>query len=573
VDIFSLNEKRLKIKMETVINEIFKQIDDNIIIGLTGRTGSGCTTLSKLISSELMLDDAAPSKIINKNERRKYRIIKDYIKENWSPFSRIQLSNIITSYIFDYTGDFFSGLPASSQNETDIIKKFNELKRFYEINVLLLNNEVKIDENKIENTYDFYFNKLPQFSEELREYLSKHFTKTFQDIGDNIRRAGTIYGGDSDPKKFFCIMQRTNLLMQITKLYNKKLRELGKEVKDYFVIDAFRNPYEALFFKSKYSYFYLVSISTTKSDRENRLMDLYKYTKEDIEAISLREFPEQDVDFEKIDVKSCIEHSDIHIENPNNNTFNKYSNLKYHIAKYVALMKHPGLITPSKDERCMQVAYTAKFNSGCISRQVGAVVTDQDYSIKSVGWNDTPYGQVPCLLRSMKDLINRNDEVAYSDYELKNPDFYEIVKEKYNSRINNPCLKGKNYSYCFKDIHYYDITKKKSKAQYVRALHAEENAFLQIAKYSSGGINNGILYVTASPCDLCSKKAYQLGIKRIVFIDTYPGIAQDLILNCGDNRPSVEIFSGAIGRAYHQMYESVMPYKDELSILFSNSEK
>lgn len=559
--------------MYTTINEIFKQIDSNIIIGLTGRTGSGCTTLSKFLSSEFEIDDAAPSNMTNKNERRKYRIVRDYIKANWSPFTRIQLSNIITSFIFDYEGDFFTKLVVEIHNEIEIKKRFNELKEIYKTNVLLLNDKETIDETKIETTYDFYFNILPKFSEELRECLSINYTKIFQDIGDNIRRAGMIYDGKSDPNKFYCIMQRTNQLMHIAKLYNKNLKERGREIKDYFVIDAFRNPYEALFFKSKYSYFYLISISTTKSERESRLMELYKYTKKDIESISSREFPDNDVDFEKIDVKSCIEHSDIHIENPNNNTFNKFSNLKYHIAKYIALMMHPGLITPSKDERCMQIAYTAKFNSGCISRQVGAVVTDQDYSIKSIGWNDTPYGQVPCLLRSMKDLINRNDEVAYSDYELKNTDFYEIVKKKYSQRINNPCLKGKNYSYCFKDIHYYDISKKVSKALYVRALHAEENAFLQIAKYSSGGIKSGTLYVTASPCDLCSKKAYQLGIKRIVFIDTYPGIAQDLVLNCGENRPLVEIFSGAVGRAYHHLYEPIMPYKDELSTIFTDSEK
>jgi len=33
----------------------------------------------------------------------------------------------------------------------------------------------------------------------------------------------------------------------------------------------------------------------------------------------------------------------------------------------------------------MQLAYTAKYNSGCISRQVGAAVTDESYSIKAIG--------------------------------------------------------------------------------------------------------------------------------------------------------------------------------------------
>ena len=47
------------------------------------------------------------------------------------------------------------------------------------------------------------------------------------------------------------------------------------------------------------------------------------------------------------------------------------------LARIVALLMHPGLVTPTKIERCMQVAMTAKLNSGCLSRQVGAVVTDR----------------------------------------------------------------------------------------------------------------------------------------------------------------------------------------------------
>ena len=55
-------------------------------------------------------------------------------------------------------------------------------------------------------------------------------------------------------------------------------------------------------------------------------------------------------------------------------------------------MHHPGLVTPSNEERVMQIAHTAKHSSGCISRQVGAAITDENFSIKSIGWNDVPEG-------------------------------------------------------------------------------------------------------------------------------------------------------------------------------------
>jgi dCMP deaminase len=78
----------------------------------------------------------------------------------------------------------------------------------------------------------------------------------------------------------------------------------------------------------------------------------------------------------------------------------------------------------------MQITYTAKYNSGCISRQVGAVITDTNYSIKSVGWNNTPEGQTPCLLRNARDFYDpkKNNNNAYSEYERTDKIFNKELK-------------------------------------------------------------------------------------------------------------------------------------------------
>lgn len=70
-------------------------------------------------------------------------------------------------------------------------------------------------------------------------------------------------------------------------------------------------------------------------------------------------------------------------------------------------MMHPGLVPPSPIERVMQVAYTAKLNSGCLSRQVGAAVTNEAFSVVSIGWNTVAEGQTPCSLRSLSDLVEK----------------------------------------------------------------------------------------------------------------------------------------------------------------------
>ncbi|WP_407675469.1 hypothetical protein [Paraburkholderia sabiae] len=92
-----------------------------------------------------------------------------------------------------------------------------------------------------------------------------------------------------------------------------------------------------------------------------------------------------------------------------------------------------------------------------------------------------------------------------------------------------------------------------------------------MAKYGGQSILGGYLFTTASPCELCAKKAYQLGIRKIYYIDPYPGIATNHVLASGTQRPELSLFEGAIGAAYHDLYQPVMSYKDELPLLLAGA--
>jgi len=322
-----------------------------------------------------------------------------------------------------------------------------------------------------------------------------------------------------------------------------------------------------LFFKQRYASFYLFSINT----KETRLIRLKKdlgLSSKQIKELDNKEYPkklEGEQVFTSQNIQKCIEISDIHIHNPDwNKTYSK--ELCSQLAWYMALILHPGLVTPTAVERSMQFAYTAKLNSGCISRQVGAVVTDRDYSVKAVGWNSAPAGQVPCILRNAEDLLNGHDELAFSEYEQKNEKFKERFEETYKDVVKKAQqLSGRNVSFCFKEIQN-EVESQKNQV-HTRALHAEENAFLQIAKYGGQPLVGGILFSTASPCELCAKKAYQLGISEIIYVDPYPGIAIDNIIKSGKHRPEMTLYRGALGRAYHRLYQPFMNYKDELQLL------
>lgn len=219
---------------------------------------------------------------------------------------------------------------------------------------------------------------------------------------------------------------------------------------------------------------------------------------------------------------------------------------------------------------CYRRAHVAGL-SGFISRQVGAVVADGSFSIHAIGWNDTPKGQTPCLLRDVGDLLSGQDDVSFSEYERNDTKLRQHLETKFNGRealgaVGLPC------PFCFKDA-YNAVTKNENQV-YARSLHAEENAFLQAAKRGSAGIGGGVLYKTACPCELCSKKPYQLGIKDIVYVDPYPGISTTHVLRSGvpELQPRLRLFSGSVGTAYHRLYEALLSVKDEYaSRLGSNS--
>ena len=214
----------------------------------------------------------------------------------------------------------------------------------------------------------------------------------------------------------------------------------------------------------------------------------------------------------------------------------------------------------------MQLAYTAKLNSGCISRQVGAVITDAEYHLLSIGWNQQPEGQIPCSYRDLCSLYYHWSPEAYSDYECDDLDqIQKRIKDPVTKLLDTPdcplILQGKLPAYCFKDI--YNSIMGNENQVHPRSLHAEETAFLNLKQYSARG---GILFTTSSPCELCAKKAKYEGIAKIYYIEPYSGISLKHVLNIGskESRPQMLLFTGAIGRAYMQLYTPLLPKKDEL---------
>ena len=577
------------------VDNVYSKLNDCIILGLTGRTGSGCSTTAKILSSNSFdeLNLATPKQRDFCNlEERKEAIIYKYMKNNWSKFTIIEASSIILSFVFEKSYEEFKNFITKLLKENDeysfringndeLLKKIEGIsfafgnEEFAKIDTDILT--ILNDPQQVEKFYKYYTETLKKRKDSFytifkdyscfessksnfnktQENKSHLYTYLMQLFGNNLRSSANVYSSNFNEKSFFTVAERINNLIQIICKYQK-------DNQTRICIDALRNPYEAHYLRDLYKSFYLVSVSTDDDERRRRLSHL---DSNELLSLDEMEYPSKNLKkgqiFYQQSISECLQISDIHLYNPHSDN-KRYDFLIRNLVRYIALMLHPGLVTPTNVERCMQMAFNAKFNSGCLSRQVGAVITDENYYIKAIGWNDVPQGQIPCNLRSIQNFFTENDSATFSDFELKNPEFSSALNKINNAYEKNDIKNIYNIPYCFKDI--YNGIKQDKNQVYTRALHAEENAFLQASKFGGEGINGGKLFVTASPCELCSKKAYQLGIKEIFYIDPYPGIASSHILKLGnsDLNPKLNLFYGAVGTAYVSLYMQRFSFKDEL---------
>lgn len=609
------------------IDWIYKDRTDFTIIALTGATGSGCTELADLMCKrtfdEFKGSIRDPNNIKNINNekdieifKRKYSICYNFTKKKYYPFKIIKYKNVLLYYLLEYIiakkgekdertiidriiellADKFC---KSKKGRDDLYKPINTnfSKSDFEglVNnelILLFTKDYNLKDDNIEKKIYKNFNDIIfiSFCNNFYELLKKkdYYLKNFfvHRLSGAIRATKNPFAKYKDGK--YDTADNSNTF-ELVKLINKIIKGQHKADKNdqrHIVIDSIRNSLEAHFLNERYTAFYLIAVHDSPDNQKENITNKIssyggnKETTEKIYYLGLKEGEEDDFEKGKLfapDIKRCVANSEIHIYNKKTVSDNSasFKSLGEQWLKYFSLINHPGLITPNTDERCMQIAFTAKYNSGCISRQVGAVITDKYNAIKSIGWNDVPCGQIPCLLRDINEIYDESatpNENVFSAFERGNINRYDKGTNSFIEKVRKDeqiCIdkinkKGLNYAFCFKTLE--NKYKEEKNQVYTRSLHAEENAMMQIAKVGGNGLEGGTMFVTASPCVLCSKKSYQLGIRRIVYIDPYPDIAIDQILHAGFNNIKVDEFEGAVGKAYLKLYQPFLSYKDELAI-------
>lgn len=542
---------------------------DRLVVALTGRTGSGCTTTAELLGRQITRLHVSEEHV-ETADQRKLEICHRFLKKHWIPFKTVTVSTLIFGTLLSEPWETVhastAGLKPKDAHLSKLQATMDRLASDTSYEAYRDMSRGDATRTQKREAWEFYQNKLHPEAQKLKQDLEASYAPLFQMFGDNLRLSGKPTSASIDTSKLFSLMRVIKEVVSAAVEHDRATSHQSTRV----AIDAIRNPLELVFLREHFASFYAIAISTANDDRRTRLnrlgmrspdidkLDEKEYSKEKKHLDSYQSFVSQNL-------QECIQKADLFFHNPGKDGVEVGSlTLQSQIVRYVALMLRPGIVTPTQVERCMQLAFVAKLNSGCISRQVGAAVSDRNYSIKAVGWNDVPKGQVPCLLRDVSNLLQAQDHKAFSDFEKGDIKLRNHLGTKFANSGKVMTDVGLACPFCFKDA-YNEIEGTKNQV-HTRSLHAEENAFLQLAKHGNSGIEHGFLYTTASPCELCSKKAYQLGIKEIFFVDPYPGISERHVLASGSERPKLVLFSGAVGMAYHRIYEPIMSIKDEFKV-------
>lgn len=299
-----------------------------------------------------------------------------------------------------------------------------------------------------------------------------------------------------------------------------------------WVIDSIRNPHELTLLRNTYPSFFLIGVNADPDKRWERVKDVFNGDPREFEKADKRDSRE-DLEFGQR-VRDCFYEADLIISN--NKTFLKgnedYNALDARVAKYVSLIENPYTQMPTEQESIMAMACACAQRSSCLKRKVGAVIVDQFGNVFSSGYNEVPRSERSC---------KQEFDGCYRD-RLK-----QKLKENILSVFD--AQDDTNAAQRVDD----EIISQLKILDHCRALHAEENAILNVARFgNSNELDGGTIYTSTYPCNLCANKIAQAGIVKVVYLEPYPMREAKTVL---DSEGVEQIpFEGVTFKGYFRLY-------------------
>lgn len=313
-----------------------------------------------------------------------------------------------------------------------------------------------------------------------------------------------------------------------------------------YIVDQLKHPSEVELFRLTYrNAFFLVGVMSQQSAR---LEYLQTEGLTPVEAQNLVERDRKENVTHGQQLEKTVHRADFFVKH----SLKSSGNITKPCKRFVGLVHGENGITPTADESGMYAAYAASLKSACLSRQVGASIANNSGDIISVGWNDVPAGggglynedsenDQRCVVHGKKCYNDDTKQRLAKDIvailsKAKRVSVKKKTATKETSENSSPIISTKNIDIDNSDDsksilssadasqlaqQILEITALGSIIEYSRAIHAEMEAILNIARSGKSSTSGSTMYTTTYPCHNCARHIIASGISRVVFIEPY----------------------------------------------------
>lgn len=193
------------------------------------------------------------------------------------------------------------------------------------------------------------------------------------------------------------------------------------------------------------------------------------------------------------------------------------------VERFLHLMLGTKILTPTPSESAMYAAASAAGNSACLSRQVGAALTDAEGQVLAIGWNDVPKSGGGLYMSDVSsDATQENDSRCWNKgggkcFNDEEKDLLaNAVAEFLVAENVIPEDKQANAARAIART-----PKLRGLIEFSRSIHAEMHAILSAARSNGSKISGGKLFVTTYPCHACARHIIAAGIHEVLYIEPY----------------------------------------------------
>lgn len=358
---------------------------------------------------------------------------------------------------------------------------------------------------------------------------------TLQDLGNELRKQ------HKPPILAALAMQDIAVHRTIAK------GDQAKAPKTVYIVDQLKHPEEVELFKMVYGeIFYLIGVLSPEKTRFNYLTRTERIPKHEAQYLIDRDRNELNAAHGQ-KLEKTLQRADYFIRNNQDSV----SNLAAPCQRFAALVHGKNGITPTTDESGMYAAYSASLKSACLSRQVGAAIVNKEGNVISLGWNDVPKfggGLYTSDIQNDQRCIYHGAK-CYNDIQKTYliDDIVRIVSAKVDV---SPETKHELAKLIQKE------TRAGSIIEFSRAIHAEMEAILGLARSQGNSTDSCVLYTTTFPCHNCARHIIAAGIRRVVYIEPYEkSLALDL------HEDAITTDAGTADKTLFETFAGVSPGK------------